>query len=290
MKRMHCSLLIVVFAVALPGCRREAPPVNIREFPLTGQILSIKPDRAEARVKHDDVKGFMDAMTMDFTVKDPKELDGLQPGDLIAATLVITDEEGYLRGIRKTGAAPIAAGAGRHDGRRAGAPARRGGSRHHVRRRRRQAAAAVGLPRAVRPHHLHLHALPAARLLPAHEQVLRRAAEGDRRAAGAQGAGPAAVGFVRPRLRHAGTAEEDGGRRSAPIPRIWQFVTAPREAVDAFGARFGLSVIREGPNGQTITHNLRTPLVGRDGTLLKQYNGNDWSPDDVVRDLEGLVK
>ena len=73
-------------------------------------------------------------------------------------------------------------------------------------------------------------------------------------------------------------------------PAIWHFVTAPRDRIDAFGAAFGLSVLREGSQGRDITHNLRTALVGRDGTLLKRYNGNDWSPDDVVRDLKALAK
>ena len=109
MTRVSIVLLLLALAAALPGCRRDTPPANVREFPLTGQILSIKPDRREARVKHESIKGFMDAMTMDFTIKEPKELDGLQPGDLVAATLVITDEEGFLRGLRKTGTAPLPA-------------------------------------------------------------------------------------------------------------------------------------------------------------------------------------
>ena len=44
-------------------------------------------------------------LVRDFTVS--VSASGLRPGDLIGATLVITDEEGYLKDIRKTGTAPL---------------------------------------------------------------------------------------------------------------------------------------------------------------------------------------
>jgi protein SCO1/2 len=73
-------------------------------------------------------------------------------------------------------------------------------------------------------------------------------------------------------------------------PALWHFVTAPRERVDAFGGLLGLSVLREGDGGQNITHNLRTALLDRDGKLARTYNGKEWSPEEVIRDLQALVK
>jgi cytochrome oxidase Cu insertion factor (SCO1/SenC/PrrC family) len=73
-------------------------------------------------------------------------------------------------------------------------------------------------------------------------------------------------------------------------PALWHVVTARRDLVDAFGGKLGLSVLREGAGGQNITHNLRTALIDRDGRLARTYNGNDWSPDEVLRDLQALVK
>jgi protein SCO1/2 len=100
------ALLLLVVLVAIAGCGKPAPEVNSRQFPLTGEIVAIKVDRTEITVKHDEVKDFMAAMTMPFAIKDPAQLDGLATGDLITATLVVTDEESYLAGIRKTGSAP----------------------------------------------------------------------------------------------------------------------------------------------------------------------------------------
>jgi protein SCO1/2 len=100
---MRCAVpaVLVVLAV-VSGCRQPAPATS-RQFPLTGEILAISADRSEITVKHDEVKGFMDAMTMPFVIKDRTQLDGLAVGDLVAATLVVTDEGAYLTGLRKTG-------------------------------------------------------------------------------------------------------------------------------------------------------------------------------------------
>ncbi len=103
---MWRSAVLLLVVITAAGCGKPAPNVATRQFPLTGEILSIKADRTEVTVKHDEVKGFMAAMTMPFAIKDPAQLDGLAAGDLIAATLVVAAEESFLTGIRKTGSVP----------------------------------------------------------------------------------------------------------------------------------------------------------------------------------------
>jgi len=102
---MRCAALaLLVVLAAVAGCRQAPPPaVASRQYPLTGEVLAIAADRSAITVKHDEVKGFMEPMTMDFEIKDKTQLDGLAAGALIAATLVVTDEGAYLTGIRRTG-------------------------------------------------------------------------------------------------------------------------------------------------------------------------------------------
>ena len=101
------SLIVIAILVACPaGCSAPPPPETVRQFPLTGEVLAVKPDRSEVQVKHDEVKGFMEPMTMWFNIKDPRLLDAVAPGDLISATLVLTAEDSYLTGLRKTGSRP----------------------------------------------------------------------------------------------------------------------------------------------------------------------------------------
>ena len=49
----------------------------------------------------------MPAMTMPFRLKDPALARDRRPGDLIRATLMVTDEESWLTGVEKTGWAPL---------------------------------------------------------------------------------------------------------------------------------------------------------------------------------------
>jgi protein SCO1/2 len=48
------------------------------------------------RIAHDDIPGFMQAMTMDFEVKDPALLSGVQPEDVITFTIERTSESLYI--------------------------------------------------------------------------------------------------------------------------------------------------------------------------------------------------
>jgi len=36
--------------------------------------------------------------------------------------------------------------------------------------------------------------------------------------------------------------------------------------------------MREGTDAEGVTHNLRTAVIGSDGTLQTVFNGNDWTP------------
>ena len=58
MKSLLQTLFVV--AIAATACTRTSPT---KEYQLTGQILDVKPDTKEVLVKHEDIPGFMPAMT-----------------------------------------------------------------------------------------------------------------------------------------------------------------------------------------------------------------------------------
>lgn len=94
------------------GCSRA------KKYSLQGQVVSKSVTTNEVTVNHADIPGFMPAMTMPYRVKDPAVVQELQPGDKIAAEVIvakggndywledvrITDESG--RGQVKPAAAP----------------------------------------------------------------------------------------------------------------------------------------------------------------------------------------
>src|SRR5436853_571493 len=103
---MKCtkSFSVAVFAAllaAVPACGGSKETADHREFTLQGQVLAISPNHREANIKHEDIPGFMPAMTMPYKVQDAAEFESIAPGDLINATLVVVSNDAYLRNVKK---------------------------------------------------------------------------------------------------------------------------------------------------------------------------------------------
>ena len=65
-------------------------------YPLTGQVLRVEPERNVVVVRHDEIKGYMPAMTMEFVVS-PGDLKIAKPGQRIRAELVPAKDGGDFR-------------------------------------------------------------------------------------------------------------------------------------------------------------------------------------------------
>nr|MDQ3013041.1 copper-binding protein [Acidobacteriota bacterium] len=72
-----------------PSPRSAAVAEPERRYTLTGKIVSIEREFKQVIVEHEEVKGYMEAMTMPFPMKDEKMRDRLKKGDKIQATLVV---------------------------------------------------------------------------------------------------------------------------------------------------------------------------------------------------------
>jgi protein SCO1/2 len=252
--------------LALCGCSASAPAA--RQFELEGQILDIRRPTREVLIKHGDIKGFMPGMTMPFKVKDARLLDGKATGDLVRASLVVTEGDAWIATLVKTGTAavvdpvsippsafvtPAQAGDAApdapltdHTGQPLSLAAWRG------------SAVAVTFIYVRCP-------LPQfCPLLDRRFAEVQAAIRSDSRLAG------------RARLHaHATRLEAD--------PAIWRFATAPREIVDRLAAQYGVSIVRE--KDGTITHNMRTAVIGADGRVVSIYASSDGTAERIVADL-----
>src|SRR5215470_2913243 len=99
-------ILIAPLLLAAGACGNRA---DQRTFTLQGQVQSIDAPRRLVIVKHEEIKGFMPAMTMPYEVEDPAVLTELAPGDLINSTLVVFMSGAHLTKIKKVGSAPLEA-------------------------------------------------------------------------------------------------------------------------------------------------------------------------------------
>jgi protein SCO1/2 len=52
--------------------------------------------------------------------------------------------------------------------------------------------------------------------------------------------------------------------------------------MDAMTGRFGLVVRRDGTD---LDHNLRTVVIDTEGKVRRIFVGNEWTPDDLVREI-----
>src|SRR6266699_3792955 len=70
------------------------PPVTHADrqvFPVKGVVIALMPAEKQVEIKHEEVPGYMPAMTMPFEVKDTNELASLEPGDSVSFHMIVTD-------------------------------------------------------------------------------------------------------------------------------------------------------------------------------------------------------
>src|SRR6476620_5547051 len=87
-----------------PATPASTTSTNLRTFQVKGIVIEVTPEQKSVKIKHEDVPGYMQAMTMPFDVHDTNELAGLEPGDSVAFRMLVTETDGWIDQIRKTGA------------------------------------------------------------------------------------------------------------------------------------------------------------------------------------------
>src|SRR5438034_4961152 len=94
----------VLLAIVAAACVKSS---DQQQYTLQGQVISVTANRQEATIKHEEITGLMPAMTMPYKVRNPKLLDGIAPGDLINAKLIVVPNDAYLTDVKKVGQAPL---------------------------------------------------------------------------------------------------------------------------------------------------------------------------------------
>jgi protein SCO1/2 len=91
-----CALLLGAGCGRAPQAQAPAAsPDGERRFPLTGAVLSVDKAKRILTVRHNDVAGYMPAMTMEFPVS-AGDATAASPGERIRASLVV-DKAGAVR-------------------------------------------------------------------------------------------------------------------------------------------------------------------------------------------------
>ena len=90
---------------AAPAPAATAEQIGHR-YKMTGVVISIDKSSSEVTVDSESIPGFMDAMTMPYTVKNASELSKVKPKDKITADLVADPAGAYIENLAVVQAAP----------------------------------------------------------------------------------------------------------------------------------------------------------------------------------------
>jgi len=274
---------LVVIAALCAGCQREPPA---KEYQLTGQILSIKPESQEVLVKHEDIPGFMMAMTMPYKVNDADLLKDKTAGDMITATLVVGETTAYLSSLTKTGHAEVAVPPVQPEV-SALDMVKSGDAVPDV-----TLVNEDGKPFTLASYRGRRLALtfiytrcPDAEFCPLMNQnflAVQKALQST------QGLGDVQLlsisfdpEFDTPEILNA------QARRTQADPKVWRFATGKTEDIASFASRFGVTVTRNG--SPVLIHNLGTAVIDSKGRLATLHSTNRWTPSDLIAELQAAA-
>ncbi|MCZ2148605.1 MAG: copper-binding protein [Bryobacterales bacterium] len=77
----------VLSLLAVSRGKNEEPAGPLKEYRLTGVVVSYDADRKAAPIRHEKIEGLMEAMTMEFPVRDEGAASKPIPGQRITAPL-----------------------------------------------------------------------------------------------------------------------------------------------------------------------------------------------------------
>lgn len=96
MRRLGGIVLMVSLAAATTPLRAQ----SVREYAVTGMVVRVNAAQKTLTVSHQAITGLMPAMTMPFDVAQPSELAGLEPGTIVSFTLKVDQTTSRAERIR----------------------------------------------------------------------------------------------------------------------------------------------------------------------------------------------
>lgn len=311
-------LMLVVFLFRSGPARerasRSAPAVSTTQmFAVTGVVRELKPDGSNLIIAHEPIPGFMDAMTMPFRTRDPREIASVKAGDRLTFRLLVTEEESWIDQVERVdspaegtvpapGPEPIDIVRGVEPGEAGSLPGGPGAS-DQVRRVRDVEPLNVGDPvpdyvftnqfgKRVRLSDFRGHALGLTfiftrcplpdfcpRMLNHFSAAAKRLSEEPR---GATNWHLLTV-TIDPQFDTPAVLKTHA-ERQAYDPRRWSFLTGAMIDIDALTEQLGLVFRRQTPTA-FVDHNLRTVVINVRGELQKVFIGNLWKPEELITEM-----
>lgn len=96
---------VIIALLAALSCKQTEPNKEAggTVYRGVGVIESIDRDIASIQINHEEIKDYMPAMSMPFTVKDKSLLDAAQPGDRVEFSLEASSKGQVVTEIKRVG-------------------------------------------------------------------------------------------------------------------------------------------------------------------------------------------
>lgn len=281
--RIHGLTCLVAGVLLLSGCTAEED-LPAERYELSGEVRSVDADNGEVTLAHEEIPGFMDAMTMSFPLADEWAFADLAPGDRVDGTLVVAGDSYWIEQVvisRKQGTPDSLSGIPdpepgtpvppflltNQDGRTIQGEEYRGKilvltfiySRCPL---------SDFCPRMTR-HFATLESdLAKEPVLYDQTHLLTISFDPD---------------YDTPETLKRYARQE--GVMSEETFQHWEFATGEAESVRALATFFALDYW---PDQDQILHTLRTAVITPEGVLFKLYRGNTWKPEEILADIREL--
>ncbi|HTY62477.1 MAG TPA: SCO family protein [Acidobacteriota bacterium] len=270
-----------ILVATLGGCLVTAGCRSVPEnrYELKGKVVSVDKGQRQVTIAHEKIPGFMDAMTMPYNVREDWALDALAPEQSIEATLVVKGDHSWIEGIRIS----------------------QGGTGS-------ESEAASPMPRIgeevpdftlLNQDNTHIHLAqyrgrfllltfiytrcPLPDFCPRTTRNFSEVYRGLKPMADAgRNVHLLTVSFDTEYDTPAVLREYARRYMNPPDFGVWEFATGSPEEIKKITGHFGLIYRKE--SGQ-IEHSLVTALIGPDGTLKRIYQGNQWTPGQVLAEF-----
>lgn len=292
---MRYFLLILFSVLIFSACQKpqaQTASPEAKHFKLKGKIVAVDKAKKKATVAHDAIAGYMDAMTMEFPVKDDFVLNDLTKDADIRADLIVDKDAFWLENFQITSAAnpnqpapAINENVGQigkeipdfaltnQDGKRISTKDFRG----------KALALTFIYTRCPLPEYCTLMsknfsdlALQLQNSPELKDKIRLLSISFDPQTDTPQKLKEYGLGYL--------------GKNAKPDFIVWQLATGTDAEVRKIADFFGLQYQTDENNKAVINHSLVTIVIAPDGRLQKIFNGNDWTPEELLNELESAAK
>lgn len=274
--RDYCPILLIAalsLVVATAACRKTPE----RRFEVKGKVVSVDRDQGTVTMAHEEIKGYMDAMTMPFNVRDEWAMSVLAPGQHVEATLVVQEDRSWIEGL-------VISKQQEHEERVTGSVPKIGDEvpdftliNQDDRKvslngyRKRPLLLTFIYTRCPLPDYCPLTSSNFSKIY----RELQSRPERER---------PRLLTItIDPEHDRPPILREYAARYMNPARfEDWEFLTGSPEEIKKIASYFGLSYWRE---SDQIIHSLMTAYISPEGKIMRLYPGNKWTPEEVLTEM-----